>query len=104
MLGGAIEVGIRNVVRRGHEGLEHLLHGRNSGDGESTLRRAVIRHFAGNHFGLKGLTLKLPILLGQLPRRLVSLTTAGRKEDAVQVAGRVVGEAVGKLDGRRMSV
>jgi len=53
---------------------------------------------------LQGLSDQLEVLLGELPGRLDRLAAAGGEEDLVQVAGGVVGQAVGQLDRRRVGV
>lgn len=59
---------------------------------------------AGDDLVLGGLAGQLEVLLGELPGGLDRLAAAGGEEDLVQVAGRVVREALGQLDGLRVGV
>ncbi len=79
--------------------LEHLLHRRDAGDRERALRRAVVRDGSRDHLVLGRLALQLPVVLRELERGLDRLAAAGGEEHPVEVAGGVVGQPVGQLDG-----
>ena len=68
------------------------------------MRGAVVGDRARDDLVLEGLALQLPELLSQLEGCLDGLAAAGREEHAVQVAGCLVGQAVGQLDRRRVRV
>ncbi len=95
----AVDVGVRDLVGAGDQRLERGLEGRQAGDGQGALRRAVVGHSAGYDLVLGGLAGELEVLLGQLPRGLDGLTAAGGEEDLVQVARRVVRQPLGELHG-----
>ena len=90
VLRGAVEVGVGHLEGARHQRLEHLLGGRDAGDRQRALRRAVVGHGAADHLVLGGLADQLEVLLGQLPRGLDGLAAAGGEEDAVEVARGVV--------------
>ena len=101
---GAVVVGVRHAEAAGGDRLEHLLHRRDAGDRERALRGAVVGDGARDDLVLGRAALQLPVVLGELERGLDRLAAAGGEEDAVEVAGRVVGEPVGELDGGGMRV
>ena len=103
-LGGAVVVGVRHAEPAGRQRLEHLFHARDARDREGALRRAVVSDRARDDLVLHGLAGELEVLLRELPRRLDGFAAARREEDAVEVAGRVVGETVGELDRGRVGV
>ena len=100
----AVEVGVRHLERAGYERLEHLAGGRDAGDRQRAVGRAVVGDRAADHFGLHRLAGQLEVVLGHLPRGLDGLAAASGEEDLVQVAGRVRGEPVGELDRLRVGV
>ena len=104
LLGRAVVVGVGHLERAGHERLERRLGLRDAGDGERALRGAVVGHRAADHLVLARLAGELEVLLGQLPGGLDGLAAAGGEEDPVEVAGRVLHEPVGELDGHRVGV
>jgi hypothetical protein len=103
-LGGAVEVRVRHPEGRGHQWLERRLHARQAGDRQGALRSAVVGDRAADHLVLGRLAGELEVVLGQLPRGLDSLATAGGEEDAVEVTGGVVGDALGQVDRTRVRV
>jgi hypothetical protein len=60
----------------------------------------VVRDGTGDDLVLGGLSLQLPVVLGELERGLDRLAAARGEEDVVEVAGREVRDAVGGLDAR----
>ncbi len=102
--GRAVEVGVGHPETAGRQRLERRLERRKAGDRQRALRRAVVGDRPRDHLVLPGLAGQLEVLLGQLPRGLDGLAAAGREEDPVQVARRVVGDALGQFDRRRRGV
>lgn len=98
---GAVDVGVRHLVRAGDQRLEGGLQRRETGDGQGALRGAVVGDRTRDDLVLGRLALELEVLLGQLPRGLDGLAATGGEEDLVQVARGVVGEPLGQLDGLR---
>jgi hypothetical protein len=101
---GTVVVRVRHAEAAGGERLEHLLHGRDTGDRERTLRRAVVRDRAGDHLVLHRLAAELPVVLREFEGGLDGLAAAGGEEDLVEVARCVVGEPVRELDRRGVRV
>ncbi|CAB4639471.1 unannotated protein [freshwater metagenome] len=101
---GTVVVGVGHPEATGCEGLKHFLHRRDSGDGESALRRPVVGDVSRDHFVLHGLTHELPVLLGQLESALDGFATSRGEEHLVQIPRGIVSQFVCKLDGGRVSV
>ncbi len=94
-----VRVRVRHLERTGHQRLEHLLGGRDPGDGQRPLRRPVVGHRPADDLVLVGLAHQLPVLLGELPRSLDGLAAPGGEEDPVEVRRCVVGQPLGEVDG-----
>ncbi len=103
-LGGAVEVRVGHPERRGHQRLELRLEGRQPGDRQRALRGAVVGHRAADDLVLHRLAGELEVVLRELPRGLDGLAAAAGEEDPVEVAGSVVRDPLGELDGRRVRV
>ncbi len=104
VLRSAVVVGVRHLVRAGHERLERDPGLGDAGDRQRALRGAVVGDAAADHLVLARLADQLPVLLGQLPGRLDGLAAAGREEDPVQVARRGLDQPLGQLDGPGVGV
>ncbi len=104
VLRGAVGVGVGHLERARDQRLEHLLGRRDARDGQRPLRGAVVGDRTADDLVLGGPPDQLPVLLGQLPRRLHGLPATGGEEDPVQVARGVVRQPLGQLDGRRVRV
>ncbi len=98
VLGCTVEVGVRHLDRAGHERLERRLQRRHPGDRQGAHRRAVVGDVPADHLDAARLVDRLEVLPRELPGGLDRLGAAGREEDAVQVAGGEVGDALGELD------
>ena len=98
-LGGPVEVGVRHPERRGHQRLELGLEAGQAGDRQGALRGAVVGDRAADHLVLHGLAGQLEVVLRELPGRLHGLAAAAGEEHPVEVAGGVVRDPLGELDG-----
>ena len=96
-LGVTVEIGVGDPEAARGQRFEVLLHGGQAGDGQGAVRGAVIGDRAADHLVLLGLADQLEVLLRGLPRRLHCLSPACGEEDAVQIAGREVGDPLGQL-------
>ncbi|CUR59731.1 hypothetical protein NOCA2670019 [metagenome] len=101
---GAVEVGVRHPEGRGDQGLEGGLHAGDARDRQGPLRGAVVGDGAADDLVLGRLAGELEVLLRELPGRLDGLSAPGGEEDSVEVAGGVVGDSLGQLDGARVGV
>ncbi len=104
MLRRTVEVRVRHLDRARDERLERLLGGGDAGDGQRAHGGAVVGDVAADRLVLHGFSDGLEVLPSQLPRRLDRLAAAGGEEDAVEVAWRVVREALGQRSRLRMGV
>ena len=98
--GRPVEVGVGHPEAAGGQRIERRLERRDAGDGQRALRRAVIGDGPRYHLVLARLAGQLEVLLGQLPGALDGLAATGGEEDAVEVARRVTGDALGEFDRR----
>ena len=99
-----VEVGVGDLDGPAHQGFEGGLEVRDPGDGQGTHGRPVVGDVAADDLGALGLAGLPEVLPGQLPRRLDRLGPAGGEEDAVELTGRVPGQALGQLDGAGVGV
>ena len=99
-----VDVGVRHLVRAGHQRLEGRLERGQAGDGQRALRGAVVGDGPRDDLVLVGVAGELVVLLGELPRGLDGLAAAGGEEDLVEVAGGVVRQPLGEFDGLGVGV
>ena len=99
-----VEVGVGDLDGPADEGFERRLEVRDAGDGQRTHGRAVVGDLAADDLGALRLPGHAEVLADQLPGRLDRLGAAGGEEDAIEVARRVAGQALGQLDGAWVGV
>ena len=101
-VGIAVAVGVGDPHDRDRRRAERLLHRPHAGERERAERHPVVGDLARDRLRALRLALGQVVLADDLPGRLDRLRAAVGEEDAVEVAGRALGERGGELDRRRV--